>query len=129
MTNLEIQQAKLLAELAREAPDGIPMRPGHTPTLIEMTPERIAALEERRRAHNSRVSRRLIRRLKSRSPKCYLCRQQIGADFEIDHIIPLSRGGTHTEENLALTHSRCNNRKAALIVSIDVTTRKPRFHK
>lgn len=31
----------------------------------------------------------------------------------VDHIVPLSRGGTHTQDNLQWTHLRCNLRKGA----------------
>lgn len=29
----------------------------------------------------------------------------------VDHIIPLAKGGTHTPDNIQLTHKLCNNRK------------------
>jgi hypothetical protein len=36
----------------------------------------------------------------------------VRADFEIDHITPLSRGGVNTLDNLALTCPECNRRKS-----------------
>lgn len=33
----------------------------------------------------------------------------------LDHIIPLSKGGTHTRENVQLAHFRCNVRKSAKV--------------
>ena len=52
---------------------------------------------------------------------CYLCGIAIDADIahpdpmskSLDHILPLSKGGSHTQENLAWTHTRCNVRKGA----------------
>jgi 5-methylcytosine-specific restriction endonuclease McrA len=45
---------------------------------------------------------------------CGICRQpfdEFGIHF--DHIIPLSKGGTHTRENIQPTHARCNLLKGA----------------
>jgi hypothetical protein len=36
----------------------------------------------------------------------------VRADFEIDHILSLSRGGTNETRNLAITCPDCNRRKA-----------------
>lgn len=43
---------------------------------------------------------------------CYLCNKPIefGED-NIDHRIPISRGGTNSKENLEITHRRCNMKK------------------
>lgn len=44
---------------------------------------------------------------------CYICEQSILPDHKIDfdHVIPLSRGGAHTEDNIKVTHRPCNRRK------------------
>ncbi len=44
---------------------------------------------------------------------CYICEQAILPDqaIDFDHVIPLSRGGVHTESNLKPTHHLCNRRK------------------
>lgn len=40
---------------------------------------------------------------------CYLCDEVVGeADVALDHIVPLVRGGEHSEDNVALAHRRCN---------------------
>jgi 5-methylcytosine-specific restriction endonuclease McrA/predicted nucleic acid-binding Zn ribbon protein len=48
---------------------------------------------------------------------CYLCnwvvQQRAGTAYKpfggtVDHLIPLSKGGTHTWDNVALAHRRCN---------------------
>jgi 5-methylcytosine-specific restriction endonuclease McrA len=43
---------------------------------------------------------------------CYLCGEVIGDDLSFDHVMPLSRGGTHTYENIRPTHLICNMRKS-----------------
>lgn len=45
--------------------------------------------------------------------KCYLCGDSITdlSKAEVDHVMPLSKGGEHTIENLSWTHERCNQLK------------------
>jgi 5-methylcytosine-specific restriction endonuclease McrA len=45
---------------------------------------------------------------------CGICKQPLQASpVDIDHIVPLSKGGAHTQTNLQATHMRCNRRKGA----------------
>lgn len=46
---------------------------------------------------------------------CYICLKPLLPDQELeyDHVIPLARHGTHTEDNIRLTHGVCNRRKNA----------------
>ena len=43
--------------------------------------------------------------------KCGICREPITSDYEIDHIIPVSKGGRHELSNLQAAHRPCNRRK------------------
>ena len=54
-------------------------------------------------------------------PPCHLCGEEINYNavshldplaFEIDHIIPLAKGGLDVLENLAASHRRCNRAKS-----------------
>jgi 5-methylcytosine-specific restriction endonuclease McrA len=46
--------------------------------------------------------------------RCYLCGEDIHRkDFELDHIIPLAKGGGHIRGNVAATHKSCNRSKGA----------------
>lgn len=48
---------------------------------------------------------------------CYLCGKKVKkSERHLDHVIPLSRGGAHSEENLRVTHGRCNLIKGAKLV-------------
>ena len=49
---------------------------------------------------------------------CYICDGAIldGERIAFDHVIPLSRGGTHTAENVRLTHYICNARKGPRLI-------------
>lgn len=48
---------------------------------------------------------------------CYLCGCPVDKnDVHYDHVTPLSRGGTHSEDNLRVTHARCNLIKGTKLV-------------
>lgn len=42
---------------------------------------------------------------------CYWCGIPVGNKYHIDHIIPLSRGGSNFPENLAVSCPTCNQKK------------------
>lgn len=44
---------------------------------------------------------------------CYLCVEPLDDRPSVDHVIAIALGGTDTLDNLALTHLRCNHKKAA----------------
>jgi 5-methylcytosine-specific restriction endonuclease McrA len=49
---------------------------------------------------------------------CGICQQPVDPDnWHLDHIIPLSRGGQHTLDNVQVSHPRCNIRKKAKLPS------------
>lgn len=45
--------------------------------------------------------------------RCGYCRVRLGADFHVDHIIALSRGGSNARRNLQLLCAPCNISKRA----------------
>lgn len=46
--------------------------------------------------------------------RCHLCRKKCKpSEIHLDHVIPLSKGGTHTLENLRVAHAKCNIAKGA----------------
>jgi 5-methylcytosine-specific restriction endonuclease McrA len=50
---------------------------------------------------------------------CHLCKLPImtRADLQMDHVIPLARGGSHTYGNIRPSHGLCNRRKHAKLMS------------
>lgn len=45
--------------------------------------------------------------------QCYLCSEPLTTDaVQLDHIVPIFKGGTNTIHNLAYIHSRCNRLKS-----------------
>ncbi len=56
---------------------------------------------------------KLVGVFKLRLGMCALCNKWVPpGKASIDHTIPLSRGGTHTWDNVQLTHLLCNLRKS-----------------
>jgi hypothetical protein len=51
--------------------------------------------------------------------RCYICGQDILPEhsLEMDHEIPLDRGGAHSEENIHPSHKVCNRRKGTKLLS------------
>lgn len=56
---------------------------------------------------------------------CYLCGRHLRrSEINLDHVVPLSRGGTHTPDNLRVCCVQCNVRKGSrLLEEIDSTFR------
>lgn len=49
---------------------------------------------------------------------CYLCGHPVEeSNIEIDHVVPLARGGEHTYANLRVACQRCNRRKGTKLVA------------
>jgi 5-methylcytosine-specific restriction endonuclease McrA len=43
---------------------------------------------------------------------CGICKRPVdSAEFDIDHVIPISRGGEHSYSNTQVAHPLCNGRK------------------
>lgn len=48
---------------------------------------------------------------------CYLCGRKVKkSERHLDHVIPLSRGGPHSENNIRVTHARCNLKKGTKLI-------------
>ena len=80
-------------------------------------PDKIRRINAKRRAQQAEglsrfgwIDERLISNYLTRM--CGICELLIEGKYEIDHIIPLSRNGTHTIDNLQLSHPICNRTKS-----------------
>lgn len=81
-----------------------------------LTPEKVRAMNQRRRARIRRAEgahgiadiRAQFDRQKGR---CYWCGKKVGDTYHVDHIVPLSRGGSNWPENLVIACSTCNRSK------------------
>ena len=66
---------------------------------------------ERARKHDGRAYEpvTLLQIAKRDNWRCHICRKRVTrTTWSLDHLVPLSVGGTHTRDNLALAHHRCN---------------------
>lgn len=46
---------------------------------------------------------------------CYWCHQPLCEKYHVDHVIPLSKGGTDAPENIVCACARCNRQKGTLM--------------
>lgn len=50
--------------------------------------------------------------IRAAGDNCGICGKYVAdADLSFDHIMPLSRGGSHTQDNIQVAHKSCNFRK------------------
>ena len=48
---------------------------------------------------------------------CHLCGYKVEeAELHFDHVIPLSRGGEHSMDNIKVSHAKCNLRKGSRLM-------------
>ena len=40
--------------------------------------------------------------------KCYYCGERVGKKYHVDHVVPVSRGGTNWPDNLVIACGHCN---------------------
>lgn len=70
------------------------------------------------------INERLLWELNQRT--CYLCSAAVEfGRHHVDHIIPLSKGGTTVYENLAVVHPHCNIQKASKIITDPLADLRP----
>lgn len=51
--------------------------------------------------------------MKSRNKNCYWCNSKIiDSNYHIDHYVPLSKGGSHTIDNIVISCPACNIKKS-----------------
>ena len=67
---------------------------------------------ERIKSSPGKLSSDIVNKLmKLQRGKCPCCGEPLGDDYHIDHIIPLSLGGSNTDENVQLLRAKCNLQK------------------
>lgn len=74
------------------------------------------AKEQRRRArkHNAEgthTAADIQAQYERQNGRCYYCGLKVGKKYHVDHVTPLSRGGSDGPENLVVTCGGCNLRK------------------
>lgn len=75
---------------------------------------RRAALERRRRGGGRATDDERVALFIAQLGLCGICRRQLDPDdIEVDHIVPLVKGGTSHRSNRQAAHPRCNRQKGA----------------
>jgi 5-methylcytosine-specific restriction endonuclease McrA len=83
----------------------------HSARMAMRVPSVIRLLEYRRIPHQTRALSRKNILLRDRN-SCQYCGQVLSSsDLTLDHVIPRSRGGASTWENLVACCHKCNHRK------------------
>jgi len=68
----------------------------------------------RKRASGGKLSIDISEKLfQLQKGKCACCKQPLGDDYHLDHIMPLALGGTNTDDNAQLLRKECNLKKNA----------------
>jgi 5-methylcytosine-specific restriction endonuclease McrA len=53
---------------------------------------------------------------------CQICKTEVIGKYELDHIIPVSKGGQHLYSNIQLAHVSCNRKKHNHIIEATMVT-------
>lgn len=144
----EIQKNSLKAKIRRQRPEVKERERELHKIWVKNNPEKVAAKARRWRlkhlsqvrvyannAHHARRARkrgntvnpqsitRFIKAAKSkRFAVCYYCQETISTQrIHFDHIVPLSKGGAHSVENLCVSCESCNQTKYTKLLKDFVT--------
>lgn len=75
---------------------------------------RVHNYRSRKRAVGGKLSSGLAEKLfKLQKGKCPCCKQPLGDDYHMDHVMPLALGGSNSDENMQLLRAVCNLQKNA----------------
>jgi len=80
---------------------------------LRRNPERVRVVQRNRYArqmgaegHHTAQDIEIL--YKAQKGRCYWCDKRVGKDYHVDHVIPLSRGGTNWPSNLVIACAYCN---------------------
>ena len=46
--------------------------------------------------------------LQTQRCKCWWCKREVGSNYHVDHLIPISRGGSNDKSNIVIACPKCN---------------------
>lgn len=65
--------------------------------------------KERRRRRDALSESQRATVLSKTAKRCHICGGTVGGRWQADHVLAVSGGGTHAEDNFLAAHSLCNN--------------------
>ena len=83
---------------------------------VAMNREMVRARNQRRRtrkmsAEGTHTGTDIQAQYERQRGKCYYCGKKVGKNYHVDHVVPLSRGGTNDPDNLVIACPSCNTSK------------------
>lgn len=121
-----VSMAEYRARIAAKKTTNAPVRRAKEKTWRQANPERMQALIrgwKRRNPEKVRLAKRkdnsASRRrrrawlMEAQGGRCAYCREKLGREVHIDHVMPLALGGHNRRSNLQLTCPTCNLSKGA----------------
>ncbi len=66
-----------------------------------------------RSAPGTFIANDLVALFAAQAGRCIYCKEELGRKYHVDHVVPLSKGGTNDPSNLQLLCAPCNLSKAA----------------
>lgn len=114
MNQITIRRAIILLVTGKAEPldlgNGGQTIPVHSPTMILLVPQqiRLTVNHKERAWHVPTVNRREV--LRRDKHTCQYCGST--KHLTLDHVIPSSKGGKHTWDNIVTACENCNNRKS-----------------
>jgi 5-methylcytosine-specific restriction endonuclease McrA len=81
-------------------------------------------LKRRTLASEGDVTASFLEHLFASQTSCAYCNRPFCPDLKptVDHVFPVSKGGTHTQDNIVLACQPCNRRKSDKIISVPFST-------
>ena len=84
---------------------------------MEHRAENAAAASKRRglehQAPGSHTAQDIARQYEAQRGACYWCKRPVGNAYHVDHVIPISRGGSNGRDNIVVACPPCNLAKKA----------------
>ena len=64
------------------------------------------------KARGSHTDEDVAEILASQDGRCVYCRKQVGDDYHVDHVVPITKGGSNNKDNLQICCPSCNRHKS-----------------
>lgn len=71
---------------------------------------------QKRASEGFYTAQQLQEQFQRQKGKCYYCKAKFGKIYHVDHVVPLSKGGTNEINNIVLACPTCNMRKAGRLL-------------